>query len=308
MSDAPQTPPEKEGVPSAGGQAGNQPAPAEETPLSAAKRDHLPAIPGYEVLGRLGAGGMGIVYKARHLALNRLVAIKVLNRIQQATEREILRLQMEGETVANLQHPNIVPLYQMGEFAGLPFLTFEYIDGGTLADRIGGRPQPPREAAELVEVLARAVQLAHQQGVLHRDLKPANVLLSKDGVPKIADFGLARRLDNHEFSTELIAGTANYMSPEQAWGDTKTNPLTPATDVYSLGAILYELLTGRPPFASDSREETIKDVWSKTPAEPRILAPTCRRICKRFASSASRRSRAAAIRALWSLLTICTAG
>ncbi len=216
---------------------------------------------------------MGIVYKARHLALNRLVAIKVLNRIQQATEREILRLQMEGETVANLQHPNIVPLYQMGEFAGLPFLTFEYIDGGTLADRIAGRPQPPREVAEMVELLARAVQLAHQQGVLHRDLKPANVLLNREGVPKIADFGLARRLDNQEFSTELIAGTANYMSPEQAWGDSKTNPLTPATDVYSLGAVLYELLTGRPPFASESREQTIKDVWSKPPAPPCSLAP-----------------------------------
>jgi eukaryotic-like serine/threonine-protein kinase len=272
MTDAPQSPPQAD-IPGNGGQAGGRPASPEDVgPSSSAKLDHLPAIPGYEVLGRLGAGGMGIVYKARHLALNRLVAIKVLNRIQQATEREILRLQMEGETVANLQHPNIVPLYQMGEFAGLPFLAFEYIDGGTLADRIGRRPQPPREAAELVELLARAVQLAHQQGVLHRDLKPANVLLSKDGVPKIADFGLARRLDNHVFSTELIAGTANYMSPEQAWGDSKTNPLTPATDVYSLGAILYEVLTGRPPFASDSREETIKDVWSKAPAAPRSLA------------------------------------
>jgi WD40 repeat protein len=230
-------------------------------------------IPSYEVLGTLGAGGMGVVYKARHLPLNRLVAIKVLNHIQHATEREILRLQMEGETVANLRHPNIVPLYQMGEFAGLPFLTFEYIDGGTLADRIAGRPQPPREAAEMVELLARAVQQAHQQGVLHRDLKPANVLLSKDGVPKIADFGLARRLDSNEFSREVIAGTANYMSPEQAWGDSKTNPLTPATDVYSLGAILYELLTGRPPFASDSPQQTIKDVWNKAPAAPRTLAP-----------------------------------
>jgi serine/threonine protein kinase/WD40 repeat protein len=263
MSGTPQQPSPEPGS-TADGQFAAAPAP---------RRDHLPAIPGCEVLGRLGAGGMGIVYQARHLALNRLVAIKVLNRIQQASEREILRLQMEGETVANLQHPNIVPLYQMGEFAGLPFLTFEYIDGGTLADRIAGRPQPPREAAEMVELLARAVQLAHQQGVLHRDLKPANVLLSKDGVPKIADFGLARRLDNDQFSTELIAGTANYMSPEQAWGDSKTNPLTPATDVYSLGAILYELLTGRPPFASDSREQTIKDVWNKAPAEPRSLSP-----------------------------------
>jgi eukaryotic-like serine/threonine-protein kinase len=274
MSDVPQPQPSRTDQPSSAVHAVDQPASANAQSASpSASRNHLPAIPGYEVLDKLGAGGMGVVYKARHLALNRLVAIKVLNRIQQATEREILRLQVEGETVANLQHPNIVPLYQMGEFAGLPFLAFEYIDGGTLADRIAGRPQPPREAAEMVELLARAVQLAHQQGVLHRDLKPANVLLSKDGVPKIADFGLARRLDYHEYSTELIAGTANYMSPEQAWGDSKANPLTPATDVYSLGAILYELLTGRPPFASESREETIKDVWSKAPAEPRSLTP-----------------------------------
>jgi hypothetical protein len=271
---APHSAQENERFPSAGVRQADESGPAEPADvLSSPGRGHLPAIAGYELLGRLGAGGMGIVFQARHLALNRLVAIKVLNRIQQATEREILRLQMEGETVANLQHPNIVPLYQMGEFAGLPFLAFEYIDGGTLAERIAGRPQPARAAAEMVELLARAVQLAHQQGVLHRDLKPANILLTKDGVPKIADFGLARRMDHHEYSTELIAGTANYMSPEQAWGDSKTNPLTPATDVYSLGAILYELLTGRPPFAGDSQEQTVKDVWSKVPAPPRNVAP-----------------------------------
>ena len=235
----------------------------------------LRQIAGYEMLGILGVGGMGVVYHARHAALNRLVAIKMVRSAEDADPRALERFRFEAEIVAGLQHPNIVQIFQIGEQDGLPYLALEYVDGGSLSEKIAERPQPPDEAAAMVETLARAVQAAHERGVVHRDLKPANVLLAADGTPKIADFGLARRLERSGHSvSEQIAGTASYMAPEQAWGGGRAQPIGPATDVYALGAILYELLTGRPPFKAESSQRTLEMVWSKDPEPPHNLQPS----------------------------------
>jgi len=153
------------------------------------------AVPGYEILGELGHGGMGVVYKARHLALNRLVALKMILHAEHAKSAEHERFRIEAEAIARLQHPNIVQIYEIGEHAGAPFFSLEYCSGGSLDHKLSGTPLEPRAAAELVRVLAGAVQAAHQAKVIHRDLKPANVLLAADGTPKITDFGLAKRLD-----------------------------------------------------------------------------------------------------------------
>jgi WD40 repeat protein len=231
----------------------------------------LPAVPGYEILGELGRGGMGIVYQARQTDLKRLVALKVILAGVQAGSRERARFRTEAEAVARLQHPHIVQVYEISERDGLLCLALEFLDGGSLAQQIAGAPQPPRAAADLIEVLSRAIHSAHEHNVVHRDLKPANILLTRDGVAKIGDFGLAKRLDDHSAPTESgsILGTPSYMAPEQVRG--RGHAIGPATDVYALGAILYELLTGRPPFKGASPMDTVLQVIHDDPVPPSRL-------------------------------------
>jgi hypothetical protein len=229
-----------------------------------------PAIPGYEILGELGRGGMGVVYKARHLELNRLVALKMI-RVGDAGEAEVARFRGEALALARLQHPNIVQVYDVGLYQGQPFLSLEDVEGGSLNQRLAGGPQPAREAAELVRVLAGAVHAAHQAGIIHRDLKPANVLVGPQRLLKVTDFGLAKQLDadSGQTRTGQVMGTPCYMAPEQAVGDLQA--LGRATDVYALGAILYECLTGRPLFRGVTVLETLDQVRTQEPVPPRLL-------------------------------------
>ncbi|MGD9647940.1 MAG: protein kinase [Pirellulales bacterium] len=233
----------------------------------------LPNIPGYAVQAVLGRGGMGIVYKARHLKLHRDVALKSLRTGPYASRQECLRFVREAESVAALQHPNIVQVYDIGEVDGHPYFTMELVDGGSLAERLAGTAQPAREAAELLSILARAVQVAHASGIVHRDLKPANILLADAGMPKISDFGLARRLDQESGLTMTGArlGTPSYMAPEQMVGHSAA--VGPAVDVFALGAILYEMLTGRPPFRGETISETERRLASEEPERPSQLNP-----------------------------------
>jgi eukaryotic-like serine/threonine-protein kinase len=225
----------------------------------------------YELLEELGRGGMGVVYKARQSKLNRLVALKMILAGEYAGERDIARFRTEAEAVARLQHPNIVQIFEVGEHDGHPYFSLEFVDGGSLAQRLDGTPLPSHQAARLVETLARAMHAAHQAGVVHRDLKPANVLLTADGTPKITDFGLAKKLDSDAGQTQsgAIMGTPSYMAPEQAGG--KSNEIGPAADTYALGAILYECLTGRPPFKASTPLDTVLQVVSDEPVPPRQL-------------------------------------
>jgi WD40 repeat protein len=239
-----------------------------------------PEVPGYETLGELGRGGMGVVYQARHRALNRLVALKMVLAGGHARAEELTRFRREGEAVAQLQHPNIVQIYEVGEAEGRPFFSLEFCAAGSLAGRLAGTPLPAEQAARLVETLAGAVQAAHTAGVIHRDLKPANVLLAGEPgapldrlQPKVTDFGLAKKLDDasHQTASGEVMGTPSYMAPEQAAG--KVKEMGPACDVYSLGAILYECLTGRPPFRAATPWETVRQVIADEPVSPRQLQP-----------------------------------
>ncbi|MFI5460855.1 MAG: protein kinase [Isosphaerales bacterium] len=231
------------------------------------------AIPSYDVLEVIGEGGMGVVYKARQRGLNRLVALKMIRGGERPRPDHLARIRIEAEAVARLRHPNIVQIYEIGEVDGLPFLSLELLEGGTLDDRLAGNPQPGRTAAELIATLARAIQTAHEAGIVHRDLKPSNVLFTDDGIPKITDFGLAKRLESDSRQTESgqIMGTPSYMAPEQAMGHTKD--VGPAADVYALGAILYEMLTGRPPFKGETPMETVRQVVNDEVVPPTSLVP-----------------------------------
>jgi WD40 repeat protein/tRNA A-37 threonylcarbamoyl transferase component Bud32 len=232
-----------------------------------------PSLAGYEILGELGQGAMGTVYKARQVSLKRLVALKVMRSARLTNPRVLARCRTEAEAAARLQHPNIVQIFEVGEQDGEPYLALELVDGGTLESKFGGKPQPARAAAELVETLARAMHAAHQRGIVHRDLKPANVLLTPEGVPKITDFGLAKVLEGEPGQTlpGAIVGTPSYMAPEQAAG--KAREVGPAADVYALGAILYEALTGRPAFRGASLLDTLEQVRSEEPVPPSRLLP-----------------------------------
>ncbi len=227
-----------------------------------------PTIPGYEIVDELGRGGMAVVYKAQDLRLKRLVALKMILRGPQADLKELARFRTEAEVVARLQHPHIIQIHEIGEHEGLPFLSLEYVEGGSLARKLDGTPWPAPPAARLIKTLAEAIHAAHQCGVVHRDLKPGNVLLTGEDFPKITDFGLAKRLDITTAQTETgqILGTPSYLAPEQAGGVIKR--IGPAADVYALGAILYELVTGRPPFKTANVIETLTMVLSDDPVPP----------------------------------------
>jgi formylglycine-generating enzyme required for sulfatase activity/tRNA A-37 threonylcarbamoyl transferase component Bud32 len=228
-------------------------------------------VPGFVVEAELGRGGMGVVYKARQAALNRPVALKMVLGGHHADPLARARFLVEAEAVAALDHPHVVRVYEFGQF-DLPFLAMEFVGGGTLADglRRDGRPAP-RAAVELVAKLAAGVTAAHAKGIVHRDLKPANVLLTEAGEPKVTDFGLAKVGRSDMTGTGAVLGTPSYMSPEQAAG--KTREVGTAADVYALGAILYELLTGRPPFRGETWQDTVRRVLADEPARPRSLAP-----------------------------------
>jgi serine/threonine-protein kinase len=228
----------------------------------------LPQVPGYEILDELGRGGMGVVYKARQIKLNRIVALKIILSGNHAGPSARARFRAEAEAVARLQHPMIVQIYDVGEDAGCPYLALEFVDGGSLADRIAGTPWQPSAAATLMQSLALTLDAVHKSGIVHRDLKPANILLTGDGTPKISDFGVAKLLDRGGGPTQTgdIVGTPSYMAPEQAGG--RRGAIGPATDVYALGVILYELLTGRPPFRAANTMDTILQVLSDEPLPP----------------------------------------
>jgi serine/threonine protein kinase/WD40 repeat protein len=248
--------------------------PGERTgPYQPPPAEGLPEVPGYEILGELGRGGMGVVYQARQVGLDRLVALKVVLAGTGAGPDDLARFRREAEAIARLRHPNVVEIYEVGDQGGVPHFAMELCGGGSLAQQLAGGPLAPRRAAELVETLARAVQAAHEAGVVHRDLKPANVLLAADGTPKITDFGLAKKLDGTTelTATGVIVGTASYMAPEQASGDSKR--VGPGADVYALGAVLYACLTGRPPFCAGTQVDTLLQVVADPPVPPSQLRP-----------------------------------
>jgi serine/threonine protein kinase len=247
-----------------------EPATRDWTPPSA----DWPAIPGYEILAELGRGGMGVVYRARQVSSQRPVALKMIRDGALASPQQRARFQIEAEAAARMRHPNLVQIYEVGEHAGRPFFAMELVEGGSLDKHVGGRPQPAAQSADLVRTLALAVQHAHERKIVHRDLKPANILLPSPSLPKITDFGLAKRLDSDSTAWTqdgAVLGTASYMAPEQAAG--RVRDIGPAVDVYALGGILYELLTGRPPFLGDSWEQTVQQVLHDEPAPPARLRP-----------------------------------
>lgn len=272
-----------------------EPAPAETTVRleACAQADELPTVHEptqaqtltaavgqlfgeYELLAMIARGGMGVVYRARQTTLNRVVALKMILAGRLANPEDVARFHTEAEAAARLKHPNIVPVHDVGACDGQHYFTMDYIDGMSLDQKVSQGPLASKAAARYVRILARAVQYAHRQGILHRDLKPSNVLVDADDEPHITDFGLAKRLGNDKASSGqtrsgTILGTPSYMAPEQAQG--KTALVGPGADVYSLGAILYELLTGRPPFRAETALDTVMQVIDHQPVPPRLLNP-----------------------------------
>ena len=230
-------------------------------------------VPGYEILAEIGRGGMGVVYKARHIRLDRLVALKMILAGAHASDDQIARFHIEARAVARIQHPGIVQIHEDGDLDGLPYFSLEFVPGGSLSQFINGRPQAPRVAATMVMALCRAMAEAHARGIIHRDLKPANVLLTPDHQPKITDFGLAKQMegDSQQTRSGAIMGTPSYMAPEQAWGQTRE--IGPLSDQYALGAILYEMIIGRPPFQGATPLETLELVRNQEPVPPTRLQP-----------------------------------
>jgi serine/threonine-protein kinase len=219
----------------------------------------------YELRRVLGRGGMGIVYEAQQMSLNRPVALKMIRAGLWADSEEVRRFQNEAEAVANLDHPGIVPVFEVGQHKGRHYFSMKRVEGSSLDKVLSEYPSKPREAAQVLLEVARAVHHAHQRGILHRDLKPSNILLDRSGAPHVTDFGLARRIegDSSLSLSGAILGTPQYMSPEQASGS--RHEITTATDVYGLGAVLYAMLSGRPPFQGESVIETLEQVRERAP-------------------------------------------
>ncbi len=225
----------------------------------------------YELLEEIARGGMGVVYKARQRSLNRTVAVKMILAGHLASLADHERFHAEAEAAANLDHPGIVPVFQVGEHEGQHFYSMGFVDGQTLTERLAQGPVAPREAALLARDVAEAVQYAHSQGVVHRDLKPGNILLDRAGRPRVADFGLAKRVasETHLTMTGQVLGTPSFMPPEQARG--QTDEIGPSADIYALGAVLYAMLTGRPPFQAATSLDTLNQVLTRDPVPPRQL-------------------------------------
>ncbi|MHB1426347.1 MAG: WD40 repeat domain-containing serine/threonine protein kinase [Gemmataceae bacterium] len=281
----------------------NIPSPVSMQTIFGNENDEVPqgrTVPDYEILGELGRGGMGVVYKAHHKSLNRIVALKMILAGAHASVEQRVRFRGEAEAAAGLQHPNIVGVYEVGEHDHRPYFSLEYVEGCCLREVISDYPARPVNAAGLVEQLAHAVHYAHQRGIVHRDLKPANILLTRGGTPKITDFGLAKRLENDSGHTRSgdILGTPSYMAPEQAAGRVKE--IGTWTDTYALGAILYEMLTGVPPFEAATTLDILNQVLSvepvslvrRNPRVPRDLATICWKCLekeprKRYSSAAA---------------------
>src|SRR5947207_5312737 len=227
----------------------------------------------YELLEEIGRGGQGVVYRAHQRSLNRTVALKVIGLGPWATEVHLKRFRREAEAAASLEHSGIVPIYEVGEREGSCYFSMKFVEGGQLDEVVRREPMPIRQAAELIAKVARTVHYAHEHGILHRDIKPGNILLDKNGEPHLADFGLARLVETESTLTRTkdLMGTPSYMAPEQAVGNNAQ--ITRATDVYGLGAVLYQLLTGHPPFAGGTTYETIKLLLDTEPKQPRLLNP-----------------------------------
>src|SRR5438477_10042819 len=273
------------------GGAGDSPAvaSAKVDDRDSAEKDNANAAPGkektaraaellgelgdYELLEEVGRGGQGVVFRARQKSLNRTVALKVISLGQWASKVHLKRFRREAEAAASLDHPGIVPIYEVGERDGSCYFSMKFIEGGQIDEVTKRTPMSIRQAAELIAKVARTVHYAHEHGILHRDIKPGNILLDKKGEPHLTDFGLARLIETESTVTRTkeVLGTPSYMAPEQAVGETKK--LTSATDVYGLGAVLYQLLTGQPPFAGGTTYETIRLLLEREPRQPRFLNP-----------------------------------
>src|SRR5213083_2755540 len=227
----------------------------------------------YELLQQIGRGGQGVVFRARQKSLNRTVALKVISLGQWASEAHVKRFRREAEAAARLEHPCIVPIYEVGERDGSCYFSMKFVEGGQLDEVAKREPMPPRRAAELIAKVARTVHYAHEHGILHRDIKPGNILLDAEGEPHLTDFGLARLVETESTVTRTleVLGTPSYMAPEQAEGENEA--VSSATDVYGIGAVLYQLLTGQPPFAGGTTYETIKLLLDTEPRQPRLLNP-----------------------------------
>ena len=250
---------------------------AQDSGPSLADSSSIPPLPyqigDYQLLEVTGRGGMGVVYKAHQISLNRIVAVKMIGENRASSFENRQRFFAEVEANARLDHPGIVPVYEVGEYQQRPFFSMQLVEGGTLADQLRSGPLPQREAARMLRDVARAIGFAHQRGVLHRDIKPSNIMVDKDGTLRVTDFGLAKFSDAGESLTRTgaIVGTPTYMSPEQASG--RSNVVGVRSDVYSLGTVLYHALTGRPPYVADSPMQLAMQVLEQEPPAPRLLRP-----------------------------------